>query len=306
MTKTKTILHPPSITHSHEPTSVTFWGVRGSLAAPGEATRRIGGNTSCVEVRSGNTSLLFDAGTGLRACGDALMREPARDLHLLLSHLHWDHIQGFPFFVPAYVPGTTLVVHGPCEPEVLRETLETQMRAPNFPVRFADLRSHVALWGTSPGVTKHLGPFDVRAAALNHPGGVFAYRVASSDGVVVYSTDHEHGTDADERLVELAAGADILIYDAMYTPEEYRGETGPSRVGWGHSTYEEAARVARAAGVKQLVLFHHDPSRTDDQVDALVERARARFPNTVAAREGLRLVPFAGGVDSHTLHARVA
>jgi transcriptional regulator with AAA-type ATPase domain len=112
--------------------------------------------------------------------------------------------------------------------------------------------------------------------------------------VVVYSTDHEHGTAADRRLVELAEGADVLIYDAMYTPEEYRGETGSSRVGWGHSTYEEGARVARTAGVKQLVLFHHDPSRTDDQVDALVARARALFPSTIAAREGLRLLPSAG------------
>ncbi|MBK6575048.1 MAG: MBL fold metallo-hydrolase [Sandaracinaceae bacterium] len=303
---TRNSTHPPSTTLSRERTSVTFWGVRGSLAAPGEATRRIGGNTSCVELRSGATSLIFDAGTGLRACGEALVREPARDLHLLLSHLHWDHIQGFPFFVPAYVPGTQLVVHGPCAQDTLRETLETQMRAPNFPVRFADLRSHVELRGTQAGVTQHLGDFAVRAALLNHPGGVFAYRIESSDAVVVYSTDHEHGSAADERLVELAKGADVLIYDAMYTPEEYRGEAGPSRVGWGHSTFEEAARVATAAGVRQLVLFHHDPSRSDDQVDALVSRARALFPSTIAAREGLRLLPGAGDQSEAVLHARVA
>jgi phosphoribosyl 1,2-cyclic phosphodiesterase len=298
--------HPPPITTSLEPTSVMFWGVRGSLASPGEATRRIGGNTSCVELRCGATSLIFDAGTGLRACGDALLREAPRDLHLLLSHLHWDHIQGFPFFAPVYVPSTQLAVHGPCDPTTLRVTLETQMRAPNFPVRFADLRSHVELRGTLPGVAKPLGDFVVRAAPLNHPGGVFAYRVESSDAVVVYSTDHEHGTAADRRLVELAEGADVLIYDAMYTPEEYRGETGSSRVGWGHSTYEEGARVARTAGVKQLVLFHHDPSRTDDQVDALVARARALFPNTIAAREGLRLLPSAGDASEPSLHTRVA
>jgi phosphoribosyl 1,2-cyclic phosphodiesterase len=303
---TRPTTHPPSTTFPRERTSATFWGVRGSLAAPGEATRRIGGNTSCVEVRSGATSLIFDAGTGLRACGDALVREAPREVHLLLSHLHWDHIQGFPFFVPAYVPGTQLVVHGPCDQDTLRETLETQMRAPNFPVRFADLRSHVELRGTQAGVTQHLGDFAVRAAALNHPGGVFAYRIESSDGVIVYSTDHEHGSAADARLVELAEGADILIYDAMYTPEEYRGEAGSSRLGWGHSTYEEAARVATAAGVNQLVLFHHDPSRTDDQVDALVCRARALFPNTIAAREGLRLHPGLGDASAPTLHARVA
>ena len=298
--------HSPSESHTtltRERTSVTFWGVRGSLAAPGEATRRIGGNTSCVEVRRGDASLIFDAGTGLRACGEALLREAPRDLHLFLSHLHWDHIQGFPFFGPAYVPGRPLMVHGPCEPEVLRETLETQMRAPNFPVRFADLRSAVSLWGTSPGLIKHVGDFCVRAEALNHPGGVFAYRVESDDAVVVYSTDHEHGTDADERLIALAKDADLLIYDAMYTPEEYRGEAGPSRVGWGHSTFEDAARVATAAGVKQLVLFHHDPSRSDDQVDALVDRARALFPCTLAAREGLRLHPGEGYPERH---ARVA
>ena len=200
------------------PTSITFWGVRGSLAAPGERTRRIGGNTSSVEVRHGQTSLLFDAGTGIRACGEALAREPGRELHLLFSHLHWDHIQGFPFFLPAYAPGRKLAVHGPCDVDALRGTLETQMGAPNFPVRFADLRADIQLHSVTPDLTRRLGGLDVRAARLNHPGGVSAYRVDSEAGAVVYSTDHEHGTAADERLTDLARGADVPFASTRRTP----------------------------------------------------------------------------------------
>lgn len=266
---------------------VKFWGVRGSVAAPGPATSEVGGNTSCVEVRAGATTLVLDAGTGLRNLGDALLQQGRSNVHLLLSHLHWDHIQGLPFFVPAYLPGTHLDVYGPTDLAELAATLAAQMRPPTFPVRFEDLRSSIALHRAVPGRATILGEARVLAEPLNHPGGVLGYRIEHGGRSVVYATDTEHEPESDARLIELARGADLLIYDSMYTPEEYRGETGPPKTGWGHSTFRDGARIAREAGVGTLVLFHHDPSRSDADVRALLQRAREEFEHVVAAREGL-------------------
>jgi phosphoribosyl 1,2-cyclic phosphodiesterase len=243
------------------------------------------------------THILLDAGTGIRAAGAALLsrmadpREQTLEITLLLSHLHWDHIQGLPFFGPLYRPGTRLSIYGPASSdEALEEALRTQMSAPGFPVAWEKLPARITVHALRGGENFHAGAAEISCAALNHPGGVLAYRIAQGGARVVYATDTEHeGGRIDPSLLTLAHGADALIYDAMYTEAEYRGDHGASRVGWGHSTWEAGAKVAEHAGVGRYLLFHHDPLRTDEQVDALEREARAVFPNTQAAREGLTL-----------------
>lgn len=275
------------------PMDIVFRGVRGSTAAPGAHTAEVGGNTSCVEVKAGHTRLVFDAGTGLRGLGDELARRPSDDTYkttILLSHVHWDHIQGLPFFTPVYIPGYEIdVISGPNGFMPLVEALRRQMAPPFFPVAFDDVPSRLAARDERPGATFAVGDAEVTMAKLNHPDPVYGYRVTWNGMSVVYATDTEHYSCVDPTLLKLARGADVLIYDAQYTPEEYRGEHGMSKVGWGHSTFEAAAELAGRAGVGQLVLFHHDPGRTDRQVAELEARARALFANTVAAREGASL-----------------
>jgi len=271
---------------------IRFWGVRGSIASPGPETAAVGGNTSCVEVTCASTRIVLDAGTGLRRLGDALMaaRQPV-DVTLLLSHFHWDHIQGLPFFVPAYLPSTRMhVVGGANGIMSLRETLAHQMTQPVFPVRLDELAATITTREARPGEELALGDAVVRVAKGNHPGGVLAYRIEHGGRSVVFATDTEHFACVDPQLRALCDGADVLIYDAQYTPEEYRGDGGRSKVGWGHSTYVAGAELARACGVGQYVLFHHDPSRTDDKVADVEARARELYPSAVAAREGMEIV----------------
>jgi phosphoribosyl 1,2-cyclic phosphodiesterase len=271
-----------------------FWGVRGSIASPGPDTALVGGNTSCVEVRCGDERLVLDAGTGLRALGNELLAKSKGPIHatMLLSHFHWDHIQGLPFFVPAYLPTTKLTVVGASDGRhTLRDKLSRQMTEPHFPVQLDDLSAELSYREVRPGQAFEVGAVRVRVARLNHPGGVFAYRLEHGGRSVVYATDTEHYSCVDPTLVALARDADVLIYDAQYTPEEYRGERGGSKVGWGHSTYVAGAEIAAAAGIGQLVLFHHDPQRSDAGVVAVEEAARSLFSNSIAAREGMVLVP---------------
>jgi phosphoribosyl 1,2-cyclic phosphodiesterase len=265
---------------------ITFWGVRGSIASPGAETAKVGGNTSCVEVACGDTRIILDAGTGLRALGDKLVSEGSTEAHLLLSHYHWDHIQGLPFFVPTYLPSSRLTVYGAAGPMPIREVLAHQMCAPVFPVPFMDVAARFHTRELSSGDSVAVGGARVTAAKLNHPGGVLGYRIEHGGRTVVYATDTEHFACPDPAILGLARGADVLIYDAQYTPEEYRGEAGPSKAGWGHSTFEVGRALAREAGVGTLVLFHHDPRRTDAAVAEIVDRARPLFSRTVAAREG--------------------
>jgi phosphoribosyl 1,2-cyclic phosphodiesterase len=269
---------------------IRFWGVRGSIAAPGPDTASVGGNTSCVEVRCGQTLIILDAGTGIRRLGEGLIGDPRTggiDATVLLSHLHWDHIQGLPFFVPAYLPSSRLSIAGTAHGVMsLRDALAHQMTAPVFPVRLAELAATIDFLEVRPGDSFDVGEAQVRAVRLNHPGGVLAYRIEHEGRSVVYATDTEHYACVDPTLRDLAEGADALIYDAQYTPEEYRGDAGRSRVGWGHSTYVAAAELARAAGVGQLVLFHHDPTRSDAAVAAIETSTRDLFASSFAAREG--------------------
>ncbi|MBX3217844.1 MAG: MBL fold metallo-hydrolase [Labilithrix sp.] len=268
---------------------IRFWGVRGSIASPGHDTAAVGGNTSCVELACGDTRIVLDAGTGLRALGNHLVasgatREPLA-LTLLLSHYHWDHIQGLPFFVPVYMKDTSLtIVGGQNGVGSVRETLERQMCAPVFPVRLDEVGARITTREVRLGEVFDVGAATVRVARGNHPGGVVAYRVEHEGKSVVYATDTEHYACVDPALRALAEGADVLLYDAQYTPDEYKG-----KVGWGHSTYVAGAELARAAGVGTLVLFHHDPVRSDEGVAGIEAEARALFRSSVAAREGMEL-----------------
>jgi phosphoribosyl 1,2-cyclic phosphodiesterase len=270
---------------------IQFWGVRGSIASPGPDTVEVGGNTSCVEVRCGETHFILDAGTGLRRLGDALVTRGPVTTTLLLSHLHWDHIQGLPFFVPAYLASTELQIVGSgWGTTSVGAVLAGQMTSPVFPVRLDELSAHLQLREVRSGERFAVGAggdAQVRAVRLNHPGGVLAYRIDHGGHSMVYATDTEHYACVDPALRALAEGADVLIYDSQYTPEEYRGDVGRSRVGWGHSTYVAGAELARAAGVGRYVLFHHDPCRSDGQVAALERAAQGIFANAVAAREGM-------------------
>ena len=269
---------------------VRFWGVRGSIASPGADTASVGGNTSSVEVRCGDTRILLDAGTGLRKLGDSLLLEGKPvEATLLLSHFHWDHIQGLPFFVPAYVPTTKLDIVGGNVRTSLREALVHQMSDPVFPVRFDELGAKIRTRDVRAQDLFEIGDAKVKVGKGNHPGGVLAYRIELGGKSIVYATDTEHFACVDPDLRALAREADILIYDAQYTPEEYAGKMGRSRVGWGHSTYVAACELAREANVGKLVLYHHDPQRTDAGVLEIEERSRLIYPSTVAAREGLVL-----------------
>lgn len=272
---------------------VKFWGVRGSVPVPGEHTSGIGGNTSCVEVRAGEQILVFDGGTGLRLLGKSLLAQMPVTLHLFFSHMHWDHIQGFPFFGPAFVPGNTIHMYGGAQVAGRVETaMVGQMESPSFPVRLEQLPSTLRFHDLHAGDVLQIAPdVRVRCAAGNHPGGVLAYRVEHAGRTVVYMTDHEPDKGVQPPgLLELAHGADVLIYDCQYTPEEYQGKKdGVSRVGWGHSTFEVGAAFAKAAGVKQLVLYHHDPDQSDVDVATKVARTTKLFANSRAAFEGLEI-----------------
>ena len=262
--------------------TVRFLGVRGSIATPGMAA---GGNTACVEVVAGDTRIIIDAGTGLRTLGDERMASGIRNSTILLSHLHWDHVAGLQFFTPVYVPGFRVeIASGPNGVMPHEEAIRSLFRAPFFPVDFDDLGGTVTTRELRPNDKLQIGDITVTMAKLNHPDPVYGYRLEHGGQSIVYATDTEHFSCVDPTLKKLAAGADILIYDSQYTPEEY-----PHKVGWGHSTWLAGAELARAAGVPQLVMFHHDPSRTDAQLDALEAAARAALPGTVAAREGMIL-----------------
>jgi len=270
---------------------ITFWGVRGSIPTPGPATVEIGGNTSCVEVRAGKAILIFDGGTGLRLLGKKLQKEMPITAYMFFSHVHWDHIQGFPFFEPAFVPGNVFHLYGGNNvSRTLEETLAGQMDHPNFPVHLGAMAAQMKFLDMVEGVPLDIddgqgGTVRVTSAAGNHPQGVFAFRVEHQGKAIVYATDTEHYEGrVDQKLVDLSRGAAALIYDSQYTPEEYA-----SKKGWGHSTFEEGAKIAKLAGVQRLVLFHHDPTQNDAAVHEKERRAKAAFGDVIAAYEGLTL-----------------
>jgi phosphoribosyl 1,2-cyclic phosphodiesterase len=276
---------------------ITFWGVRGSIPTPGPDTVEFGGNTSCVEIRAGKAILVFDGGTGLRLLGKKLIAEMPLEARIFFSHVHWDHIQGFPFFDPAFAPGNSIHLYGGNNvSRTLEETLAGQMDHPSFPVHLQEMGAKMTFNDLVEGQVLEIdagdgGKAKVTAGRGNHPNGVWAYRIEHGGHAVVYATDTEHYAIIDPKLAKLSKGVDVLIYDAQYTPEEYAGAagTGGPKVGWGHSTFEAAAGLAKATGAKRLILFHHDPMQNDAAVRDKEKRAKVIFPNTQAAFEGLTI-----------------
>lgn len=269
---------------------VRFWGTRGSIACAGPETLRYGGNTSCVEVMCGKKRLIFDAGTGLRKLGSAIAGEGPQEIDLFLTHTHLDHIIGLPFFIPFHIPGfTPRIWAGHLLPDrSLHQTLSDMMQAPLFPVPPEVFRANVSFNDFECGETlEPNSEIKLKTAPLNHPNGAVGYRIEFRDKAICYITDTEHYPDGrDETLIELVRDADLMIYDATYTDDQY-----PRFVGFGHSTWQEALRVADEAGVKTVVLFHHDPAHDDEMMDDIAEAAEDARPGTVTAREGMLLEP---------------
>jgi phosphoribosyl 1,2-cyclic phosphodiesterase len=259
-----------------ESLELTFWGVRGSIPTPVAENLGVGGNTACLAIRYANQPLLiFDAGSGIRNLGNSL---PAgAEFELFLTHFHWDHIQGIPFFAP-FLTDCSATIHSAAEPAELKRILAAQMAPPYYPICMPAGLAYRRIDKEG----ERIGDLLVRPFPLHHPNGATGYRIESPHAAIVYASDHEHGNaQADAILLDHARNADILVYDAQYTAAEYE-----RRRGWGHSTWQEGVNLAVKANVKQLILFHHDPQRTDSQRDAIVEEAQTRFPNTIAAREG--------------------
>jgi phosphoribosyl 1,2-cyclic phosphodiesterase len=270
---------------------VHFWGVRGSIPTPGSKTVRYGGNTSCVEMRLGSKRLIFDAGTGIRLLGLNLLGQMPVEAHLFFSHTHWDHIQGFPFFTPAFIGGNLFHIYGAIAPNgaTIQQRLSEQMLHPNFPVPMQVMQSQMKFYDLIIGDLMTLDDIEIETAPLNHPNGAVGYRITWQGHSVVYCTDTEHYPDRDdENVLHLARKADILIYDATYTSEEYYNEKTP-KFGWGHSTWEESVKIAKMAGVKRLVIFHHDPAHDDNFLSEVEESVQSVFPNSLLAREGMTL-----------------
>jgi phosphoribosyl 1,2-cyclic phosphodiesterase/ActR/RegA family two-component response regulator len=297
----------------HGVTKLKFWGVRGSIPAPGPDTVYYGGNTSCVEVRADGELIILDAGTGIRQLGHALKKEcgdrPIR-MTVLISHTHWDHIQGFPFFAPAYDPKNKvriLAFEGPRKG--VEATLSTQMESPYFPISMEEMPGNIQFEELKT-MEFDLGSVHIKAAFMNHPGVCVGYRIHTSAGSICYFPDNElygkyrearkpqssgetqiFARNQDEKLREFIAGADVVISDAQYDATEY-----PQHIGWGHSCAEDVVEFGIRSGIKQLFLFHHDPDHTDAHIAQMLAGARQRVSEAnsqmqvEAAREGLEVV----------------
>jgi phosphoribosyl 1,2-cyclic phosphodiesterase len=270
---------------------INFWGVRGSIACPGANTVRYGGNTPCVEMLVGSHRLIFDAGTGIHVLGQSLLGDLPVSGHLFFSHSHWDHIQGFPFFSPAFMEGNEFDIYGGVIPHgvTIEHRLHDQMTQPNFPVPLQVMGANLRFHNLDYGDKIKLGDVTVTTGLLNHPGGAMGYRISWQDQAVAYITDTEHFSDGlDENVLGLADRADVLIYDCTYTDAEYH-HPKTSKVGWGHSTWQEAVKVAQAAQVKKLVIFHHDPIHDDDFMDLIQVDSIKVFAQSIVAKEGMSI-----------------
>lgn len=269
--------------------TVRFWGVRGSIPVPGASTVRYGGNTTCLEVRCGDRLIVFDAGTGLRELGREIVKASPLDFDLYFTHTHWDHVAGLPFFAPAFNPKNRIRLWaGHLLPDqTLERVLVNLMMAPLFPVPLDVFRASCTFNDYTCGdeLSPHPG-IRILTAPLNHPNKACGYRVEFAGGVFALITDTEHKDDGlDPNVLDLARDADVMVYDAMYADEDYAQRYR----GWGHSTWQHALRIADAANVRTPVLFHHDPTHSDDTMDRIAAQAAAVRPGTLVAREGQTL-----------------
>ena len=269
---------------------VKFWGVRGSIPCPGPDTAIYGGNTPCVEIRCGSKVLIFDAGTGIRPLGNILAADNVRDVDLFLTHTHLDHINGFPMFNFLFDDKNQLKIWAGRR-EVwssIKDIFEKFMAPPIWPLSIENLGAEIIFsdfeigqeFSPKPGII-------IRTVNLNHPQGAVGYRVDFSGKSICYVTDTEHAKDCrDQNILKLIEGADIVIYDASFTDQEY-----PNFVGWGHSTWQEGVRLCTDAGAQRLAVFHHLPGRSDDELAIIDSSVGVLLPGSVVAREGMVLAP---------------
>ena len=271
------------------------WGTRGSIPTPGPDTVRYGGNTTCFELRHGGQRLIFDAGSGIRPLGLDIVEKGPDTIHIFLTHFHWDHIQGFPFFAPLYDHEDSIKVVGPKQKDIdVQNLFAGQMGPIYFPVPFSVVAAEMEFEHLNEGAYE-LGDVRMEVMRVKHPSFVIAYRIQAGGKTVCLIPDNEIdgdmydvGPDWNRRLVDFVGDADVLVHDSMYTEEEYE-----RRAGWGHSTFAQSVRLAEEGGVGQLLFFHHDPTRTDDDLDEIVARmkddalARGSSVEIGAATEGV-------------------
>ncbi|AXT63015.1 MBL fold metallo-hydrolase [Aquimarina sp. AD10] len=272
---------------------ITFYGTRGSTPVCESGFQEFGGNTTCVLVsggQEGESVLVFDAGTGIRKLGKELISKklfPGNKIYLTFSHFHWDHIQGFPFFAPAYDLNKEIefFVIGDDAPKIddFKEILAKQMESTYFPISIDDMGANFTFTTTKEDRISFDGG-QILANKHTHPGGAHGYRLETEGKIFVYCTDLEHGEQLDPKVIEFCKNADVLIHDAQYTPQELL-----TRRGWGHSSWEQAIQVAELANVKQLYLTHHDPDHNDDFLRNMEKECQERFPNCFLAREGQQI-----------------
>ncbi len=254
---------------------VRFWGARGSLPVSGEDYVRYGGNTTCVDVRSsGGEVIIVDAGTGIRELGNLLLKQGIHEYRMLFTHGHWDHIMGFPFFMPLYLKKTKVEIFGcSCAQKTIQEILSGTMSTPNFPVNLADINASIHFNGICPQ-NFDIDGVRVETIPMNHPNEGHAYKFTEGGRSFVFLTDNELGVSHKGgatygEYLEFSRGADLLVHDAEYRPEEYKRTKG-----WGHSVFTDALKLAMEAGVKRFGLFHHNVERTDADVDSMVDECR--------------------------------
>ncbi|GAB4214919.1 MAG: MBL fold metallo-hydrolase [Rhodoferax sp.] len=286
-----------------------FWGVRGSIASPGPATARYGGNTTCIEIRTDrNELIILDAGTGIFPLSQSLLAELPVTAPVLITHSHWDHIQGLPFFIPSFIPGNTLRLYGAFDPvsgKGIEHVMAVQLQYSYFPVREAEMKARIEYETLAPGVPVTIGSATVTPILMNHPVVDFGYRIEADGKSVFFTGDHEpayniyepgdpdfseYQSFVDERtndILRAMAGVDVLIADSSYTRAEY-----PSKKGWGHGTFDSSIDYARRAGAKRLFFTHHEPTRSDDALDAVFAQVlkdhprKPGDPDMQLAREG--------------------
>ena len=266
---------------------IKFWGVRGSTPTPQMENMQYGGNTSCVEVQVNDHIYIFDCGTGFRNLGKQMMLDHGTDpifAHVFLSHFHWDHIQCIPFFQPLYENSDNyFFFHSSSRTRGLQRAIEEQMADPYFPVDMTEMAAHCNFYD----MEEERVEFDdctIQSMWLNHPQGCLGFRLETANGIFVYATDNEPGHPVFDRNVrKLAEGADVLIYDAQYLPDEYQAK----RRGWGHSHWREAVNIVLQSGAKELILYHHDPDHDDACIDNIVKSASEYYASVRAAKEGL-------------------
>ncbi len=276
---------------NHDDFWVRFWGVRGTVPCPGPDTVRYGGNTSCIEIMCGTDRLIFDAGTGLRSLGSSLVGQTGLNAHIFLTHTHIDHINGFPFFRPAYNPSNCFEIwtgHLLARQGGLQDVLSSLMSGPIFPVPLDIMHACIAFNDFAAG--ERLDPIPgikLTTASLNHPQGATGYRVDFAEKSICYVTDTEHQEGIlDKNILKLIDGADLVIYDATYTDDEY-----PRFRTWGHSTWQEGLKLCDAAGAKTFVAFHHDPEHDDLFMDGIAAQLESIRPGSIVAKEGMILRP---------------